>query len=117
MKRGKQSFQDPVIQAIVAHVYIAMIHPFGDGNGRTARLIEFYILLRAGLPDMASHILSNHYNDTRQEYYRRLDQMRPGEGAVRICPICHPRISRRAEGCSGYRSGKPSGNVMAYIHL
>jgi len=42
-----------------------MIHPFGDSNGRTARLIEFYILLRAGLPDMVSHILSNHYNDTR----------------------------------------------------
>ncbi|MEK7242578.1 MAG: Fic family protein [Thermodesulfobacteriota bacterium] len=73
-EEGKQSFQDQVIQAIVAHAYIAMIHPFGDGNGRTARLIEFYILLRAGLPDMASHILSNHYNDTRQEYYRRLDQ-------------------------------------------
>jgi Fic family protein len=50
-----------------------MIHPFGDGNGRTARLMEFYILLRAGLPDVASHILSNHYNDTRQEYYRQLD--------------------------------------------
>ncbi|MDP2993142.1 MAG: Fic family protein, partial [Deltaproteobacteria bacterium] len=61
------------MQAIVAHVYIAVIHPCGDGNGRTARLIEFYILLRAGLPDIASHILSNHYNDTRQEYYRRLD--------------------------------------------
>ncbi|MBU4121232.1 MAG: Fic family protein [Proteobacteria bacterium] len=73
-EEGKQSFQDQVIQAIVAHVYIAMLHPFGDGNGRTARLIEFYILLRAGLPDMASHILSNHYNDTRQEYYRQLDQ-------------------------------------------
>ncbi len=73
-EEGKQSFQDQVIQAIVAHVYIAMIHPFGDGNGRTARLIEFTILLRAGLPDMASHILSNHYNDTRQEYYRQLDQ-------------------------------------------
>jgi len=36
-------------------------------------MIEFYILLRAGLPDIASHILSNHYNDTRQEYYRQLD--------------------------------------------
>lgn len=72
-EEGKQSFQEQVIQAIVAHVYIAMIHPFGDGNGRTARLIEFYILLRAGLPDIASHILSNHYNDTRQEYYRQLD--------------------------------------------
>ena len=55
------------------HVYIAMIHSFGDGNGRTVRLIEFYILLRAGLPDIASHILSNHYNDTRQEYYRQID--------------------------------------------
>ena len=72
-EEGKQSYSDQVLQAIVAHVYIAMIHPFGDGNGRTARLIEFYILLRAGLPDMASHILSNHYNDTRQEYYRQLD--------------------------------------------
>lgn len=70
---GQQSFSEQVLQAIVAHVYLAMIHPFGDGNGRTARLIEFYILLRAGLPDIASHILSNHYNDTRQEYYRRLD--------------------------------------------
>ena len=72
-EEGKQSFSEQVVQAIVAHAYIAMIHPFGDGNGRTARLIEFYILLRAGLPDMASHILSNHYNDTRQEYYRQLD--------------------------------------------
>lgn len=70
---GQQSFSEQVIQATVAHIYLAMIHPFGDGNGRTARLIEFYILLRAGLPDIASHILSNHYNDTRQEYYRQLD--------------------------------------------
>jgi len=73
-EEGMQTFTDQVLQAIVAHVYLAMIHPFGDGNGRTARLIEFYILLRAGLPDIASHILSNHYNDTRQEYYRQLDR-------------------------------------------
>jgi len=71
---GKQHFIEQVLQAIVTHVYIAWIHPFGDGNGRTARLIEFYILLRAGLPDIASHILSNHYNDTREEYYRQLEQ-------------------------------------------
>jgi len=70
---GKQSFSDAVIQAIVTHVYIEWIHPFGDGNGRTGRLVEFYILLRAGLPDIASHILSNFYNQTRPEYYRQLD--------------------------------------------
>lgn len=60
------------IRAVLAHLYIAWIHPFGDGNGRTARLIEFYILLSAGVPSPASHLLSNHYNQTRSEYYRQL---------------------------------------------
>lgn len=67
-----QNFSTAIIQAIVTHVYIAWIHPFGDGNGRTARLIEFYLLLRAGVPDIAAHVLSNFYNETRSEYYRQL---------------------------------------------
>jgi Fic family protein len=67
-----QNFDEAVIEAIVVHIYIAWIHPFEDGNGRTARLLEFYLLLRAGVPSIASHILSNHYNDTRTEYYRQL---------------------------------------------
>lgn len=71
---GHQTFADAVIQAIVTHVYIEWIHPFGDGNGRTGRLLEFYILLRAGNPDIASHILSNFYNLTRPEYYRQIDK-------------------------------------------
>ncbi len=70
---GQQTFIDKVVEAIVCHLYIAWIHPFGDGNGRTARLIEFYLLLRAGLPDVASHILSNHYNNTREAYYRHIE--------------------------------------------
>ena len=63
-----------VIKAIIAHLYIAWIHPFGDGNGRTARLLEVQILLAAELPTPAAHLLSNHYNLTRSEYYRQLDQ-------------------------------------------
>lgn len=71
---GRQTFRQAVVQAIVTHVYLEWIHPFGDGNGRTGRLLEFYILLRAGNPDIASHILSNHYNETRSEYYRQLER-------------------------------------------
>lgn len=67
-----QHFSETVVQAIVTHLYIAWIHPFSDGNGRTARLLEFYLLLRAGVPDIASHVLSNHYNLTRTEYYDRI---------------------------------------------
>ena len=71
-----QTLSDAFIQAIVTHVYIEWIHPFGDGNGRTGRLLEFYILLRAGVPGIASHVLSNFYNNTRSEYYRQLENAR-----------------------------------------
>lgn len=70
------NFRSTIIQAIITHVYIEWIHPFGDGNGRTGRLAEFYILLRSGLPSIATHILSNYYNQTRPEYYRQLDNAR-----------------------------------------
>ena len=63
-----------ILKAIVAHLYLSWIHPFGDGNGRVARLVEYQILLSAGVPSPATHLLSNHYNETRSEYYRRLDR-------------------------------------------
>lgn len=79
-EQGKdQDFYKVVIQAFVTHVYIEWIHPFADGNGRTGRLVEFYLLLRAGLPSIASHIPSNFYNETRPEYYRQLDKARKTE--------------------------------------
>ncbi len=63
-----------LIKAIVAHVYLVWIHPFGDGNGRTARLMELRFLLESGVPSAAGHLLSNHYNQTRSEYYKQLDR-------------------------------------------
>jgi Fic family protein len=63
-----------IVKAVVAHVYLAWIHPFGDGNGRTARLVEYQVLVAAGVPTPAAHLLSSHYNLTRAEYYRQLDQ-------------------------------------------
>jgi Fic family protein len=60
-------------KAVYAHLYLAWIHPFGDGNGRTARLVEFVILAGSGqVPIPAAHLLSNHYNLTRDRYYREL---------------------------------------------
>lgn len=71
-----------IIKAIFAHLYFVWIHPFGDGNGRTARLIELYILLSAGFPQPTGHVLSNHYNRTRSVYYQRLDAAVKGEQGV-----------------------------------
>ena len=69
-----------VIRAILAHLYLAWIHPFGDGNGRTARLIEFQLLLAAGFPTPACHLLSNYYNKTRSLYYQALRETSQVEG-------------------------------------
>lgn len=69
-----------LLKSIVAHVYIAWIHPFGDGNGRTARLLEVKFLMEAGVPSATAHLLSNHYNLTRAEYYKQLDQTSKSNG-------------------------------------
>lgn len=67
-------FARAVAGAVYAHLYMAWLHPFGDGNGRTARLMEFLILAKSGMaPLLAAHLLSNHYNLTRDQYYRELE--------------------------------------------
>ena len=71
-----------IIKAILAHLYIVWIHPFGDGNGRTARLVELKIMLASGAPAPACHLLSNHYNKTRSEYYRQLDYASKSGGNI-----------------------------------
>ena len=65
---------EAILKAIVGHLYIAWIHPFGDGNGRTARAFELRVLMNDGVPMIAAHILSNFYNETRSEYYAKLGE-------------------------------------------
>lgn len=85
-----------VLKAIISHLYIAWIHPFGDGNGRTARLLEFQILLASGMPTPAAHLLSNYYNETRQEYYRQLEKTSRTGG--NIIPFIEYAITGLLEG-------------------
>lgn len=71
-----------IMKAIVAHLYLVWIHPFGDGNGRTARLMEVQILLRSGVPLPSCQLLSNHYNATREKYYRELQRASESGGEM-----------------------------------
>jgi len=85
-----------MLAAVVGHLYIAWIHPFGDGNGRTARLVEFALLVRAGVPTPAAHLLSNHYNKTRAEYYRQLDAASRSGG--KVAPFVHYAVQGFVDG-------------------
>lgn len=67
------AFFNVVTSAVLAHLYLAWIHPFGDGNGRTARAVECAILATSRMvPWVSSNLLSDHYNRTRSRYYDRL---------------------------------------------
>lgn len=88
-----------IIKAVIAHLYLAWIHPFGNGNGRTARLLEFHILLKAGVPSPAAHLLSNHYNQTREEYYRQLNNASKSGGD--IMPFLRYAVQGFVDGLKG----------------
>lgn len=44
----EREFIHPIIRAIVAHFWLGYEHPFRDGNGRMARALFYYCLLRHG---------------------------------------------------------------------
>lgn len=89
-----------ILRAIIAHLYLAWIHPFGDGNGRTALLVEFEILLSSGLPSPATNLLSSHYNATRTEYYRQLDLASKSDGGA--VAFLHYAVQGFLDGLRGY---------------
>lgn len=66
----------PAVRAILAHFYLVSIHPFGDGNGRTSRAVEAYVLACANENTTGFYSLANFYYKNREEYFLQLDQAR-----------------------------------------
>ena len=67
---------DPIIQALATHYHLAAMHPFLDGNGRTARALEALMLQRAGLHDTCFIAMSNYYYDEKNAYLSVLADVR-----------------------------------------
>ena len=59
----------PVIIAGVIHFRIAAIHPFADGNGRTARALTSLFLALNQYDSNGSLVLDSYYADDRKAYY------------------------------------------------
>jgi Fic family protein len=76
LNTGPPKNWDLVIRAIAAHFFVISIHPFGDGNGRTARAVESYLLYQAGVNVRGYYSLANYYYLKRAEYVDMLDHVR-----------------------------------------
>ena len=71
-----------IAKAIVAHYYTGEIHPWGDGNGRTARALEALVLSVNGVNNYCFWSLANFWSLHRDQYLVRLHDVRQNLDAV-----------------------------------
>lgn len=69
VNRGKI---DAVILAGLFHKQFVIIHPFLDGNGRTARLLAKVLLANLGLNTFNLFSFENYYNQTVTKYFEQV---------------------------------------------
>lgn len=59
----------------IAHYYILYIHPYFDYNGRTARMVSYWLFLLSGLKSFPP-IISEAVNQTKEKYYQSIELTR-----------------------------------------
>jgi Fic family protein len=68
----------PVVRAAMAHLHLVSVHPFEDGNGRIARIVQSLVLARDGVlaPELAS--IEEQLGERTADYYAVLRQVQGG---------------------------------------
>jgi len=70
-----QTINEPILLAALVHLKFVSIHPFIDGNGRTARLLMNLILLQNGYPPAIIKVSNRaEYIQTIESYQQSTDK-------------------------------------------
>jgi len=77
--------------AFTAHRRLVEIHPFNDGNGRTARLLMNLVLIRGGYPPIAVR------PEDRPDYIRALQRSQAGQGNESFDNLLYRRLDATLE--------------------
>src|ERR1019366_7800636 len=67
-----------VVSSAVLHFRFELIHPFGDGNGRTGRILAAWELYRRRFDSQHIFAMDETLWDHRPKYYAALDQAQKG---------------------------------------
>ena len=99
---GEFREHDGIIQAMASHYHIGAMHPFGDGNGRTARALEAFMLRKAGVNDRVMVSLSNYYYNHKEEYLGALFESRQvGHDLTPFLRFALPAVAERCNVVAG----------------
>lgn len=103
----QQPFIHPILRAATIHTYLVYVHPYVDGNGRTARALFYWYLLKHRYEFFRYFSISSIIQETRQRYYKVLKDMEDhdadvtyvllymAESVVRAIEVILQRITER----------------------
>jgi Fic family protein len=99
LKAGESDDSHVIIRAAMAHLNLAMIHPFSDGNGRMGRCLQTLILARDGVTAPLFSSIEEYLGRNTEEYYRILGLVGGGswhpendvQPWIRLCLTAHYR--------------------------
>lgn len=83
--------ESPMLVAAAIHAWLAQIHPFIDGNGRTARILMNLILIRCGYPIC---IITR---DDRLRYYDALEESQAGGDLSPLIDLMRENVEESLE--------------------
>jgi Fic family protein len=76
---NKEEAIHPVLVSGIAQFQLVHIHPFLDGNGRTARLLSTLCLYRSGYDFKRLFTISEYYDRNRTDYYQAIQSVRQSD--------------------------------------
>jgi Fic family protein len=90
---------DPIVRAAMAHLNLALIHPFSDGNGRMARVLQSFVLAGEGILSPEFLSIEEYLGRNTASYYAVLTEVAAGQWTpardarpwLRFCLTAHYR--------------------------
>ena len=94
--------QPVILKAAMTHLNLTLLHPFSDGNGRTARCFQTAVLTNEGIVAPIFSSIEEYTGQNQQEYYDVLTEVggggwnpeRDSQPWVRFCLKAHYRQAR-----------------------
>jgi Fic family protein len=93
---------EPIVRAAMAHLNLALVHPFSDGNGRMARCVQSWVLAGEGLLSPEFLSIEEYLGRNTAAYYEVLTTVAHGSWSpsrdarpwLRFCLTAHYRQAR-----------------------
>lgn len=95
-RESERPFLHPLLRAIILHFWLAYLHPFVDGNGRMARALFYWQMLRSKY-DFAQYLsISGPIERSRKAYYRAFVLTETDDGDLTYFLLHQLRVLERA---------------------